>query len=1276
MPKKGKKNKRKGNQKTYKKEEDDFDPLANVVIDKEFLPMSQKKGKKQGKPKPEKKNVVEPVASTGPLSGLKSKAKLYKISDGSIAKLIDEGFEDDDLEGLELDDIKETGISEDQAEQIMKAIRGDPVEEQKDPLAKLKASMEQYGITGESVTVLESEELADDDLEDLSAEDLVEMDLTEDQAARIVAAVKGDPVPTSEPQKLALLRAKAKEFKINDAAIDALAKEDLDDEDLYDLDKSDLKSMGIVLGQVLRILKAVKAIKAEAPKEAKSIPETKKPVKEEKTKVLEKKDIEKKEPTSKVEEKKEPQSESDSQAKPSKQNEKPTGKKDNDDPFADFLGSKTDTGGEENLTKAQLKRRRKAQAKAAAASGGEKKDDGQVTDPSKMSKKQLKKWKQKQKKLEEQRKREEALKKFKEEQERRRKEEEERIRLEKERIEREKREAEAERKRQEEEKERKRLEKIALRKKLKREGKILTKKQRAQRAQNEKARARLLAAQGGDGQTAQQPSRRRDDRRDRRRGNKQKSKKQLAMEEARKRAEEAAKKEAEEARLTAEKKKAEEAASAKKADNEEDDEGDAWDAEDVEDTWDIDSDEERKREEVKKRKEEEERKKAEELRKAEEERKRKEEEAERKRQKEEAEKAAKKAAEEKAAAEKKARTKGKKSESISKKRKKDKRELRSPICCILGHVDTGKTKLLDKMRSTNVQDREAGGITQQIGATYFPMSNIEKATNALVEMIKKPLNAKIPGLLMIDTPGHESFTNLRARGSNLCDIAILVVDIMHSLEPQTEESIRLLKERGTPFVVALNKVDRLFEWKSTKDGPVRESLKNQAAHVKQEFKTRTNQVIAEFAQKAELNTTLYWKNKNYKEWISLVPTSAHTGEGIPDLLWLLVKMTQTFMRDKITVSYSDLQCTILEVKKVEGLGTTIDVVLVNGILKEGDTIVVCGLSGPIVTTIRALLTPPPMKEIRVKTEYVHHKEIKAAMGVKITANGLENAIAGTQLFVCGQDDDIEDLKDDVMADFASILSKIHSSGQGVYVQASTLGSLEALLQFLEDQKVPVSGIAIGPVRKKDVIKAAVMKEQNKEEYAVILAFDVPVSAEGKQIAAEMGVTIFTADIIYHLFDMVTKYFKDIRDKRRQEAAPKAVFPCVLKILPEFIFNKRSPIVIGVEVVEGILRTGTPLCVTEKNPILDIGNVTSIEFEHKEVKEAKKGEQVCIKIEQQRGNQIILLGRHFDLNHELKSKLTRESIKLLKENFKEDLEMDDWKLVVKLKRVFNIIGKST
>ncbi|XP_059298600.1 eukaryotic translation initiation factor 5B-like [Lycium ferocissimum] len=593
--------------------------------------------------------------------------------------------------------------------------------------------------------------------------------------------------------------------------------------------------------------------------------------------------------------------------------------------------------------------------------------------------------------------------------------------------------------------------------------------------------------------------------------------------------------------------------------------------------------------------------------------------------------------------------------------------LRSPICCIMGHVDTGKTKLLDCIRGTNVQEGEAGGITQQIGATYFPAENIRERTKEL----KADAKLKVPGLLVIDTPGHESFTNLRSRGSGLCDIAILVVDIMHGLEPQTIESLNLLKMRNTEFIVALNKVDRLYGWKVCKNAPIVKAMKQQSKDVQFEFNNRLTQVVTQFKEQG-INTELYYKNKEMgKDTFSIIPTSAISGEGIPDMLLLLVQWTQKTMVEKLTYS-NEVQCTVLEVKVVEGHGTTIDVVLVNGVLHEGDQIVVCGMQGPIVTTIRALLTPHPMKELRVKGTYLHHKQIKAAQGIKITAQGFEHAIAGTSLYVVGPDDNLEDIKEAAMEDMKSVMSRIDKSGEGVYVQASTLGSLEALLEFLKtpDVSIPVSGIGIGPVHKKDVMKASVMLEK-KKEYATILAFDVKVTQEARELADEAGVKIFMADIIYHLFDQFKAYIDTIKEEQKKEVAEEAVFPCVLKIVPNCVFNKKDPIVLGVDVLEGIARIGTPICIPQKD-FIDIGRLASIENNHKPVDSAKKGQRVAIKIvgsnseEQQK-----MFGRHFEMEDELVSKISRRSIDILKANFRKDLSVEDWRLVMKLKTLFKI-----
>lgn len=557
---------------------------------------------------------------------------------------------------------------------------------------------------------------------------------------------------------------------------------------------------------------------------------------------------------------------------------------------------------------------------------------------------------------------------------------------------------------------------------------------------------------------------------------------------------------------------------------------------------------------------------------------------------------------------------------------------------------------------------------------FSQFSAIKEKTKLLYDNIKGKINYDLPGLLVIDTPGHESFTNLRSRGSNLCDIAILVVDIMHGLEQQTLESIDLLRRRKTPFIVALNKIDRIYNWAPTPNNPFTLSFKNQGDSTKSEFDTRAKQVVNLFAEQG-LNTALYYQNTDARSTISLVPTSAHTGEGIPDLLMLLTRLCQKRMNSRLQ-HISSLQCTVLEVKVVEGFGTTIDVVLVNGVLHEGDTIVICGRIQPIVTTIRALLTPPPMREIRVKSDYLRHKVIHAAMGVKIAANGLEHAIAGTELFVCGPRDDVEALKDEVQQDLGSILTRKDKNGTGVCVQASTLGSLEALLDFLDSEKVSYSQTEIGPVHKKHVRQAEIMLDK-QPEYAVILAFDVPVDKEAQRMAEQSGVKIFTADIIYHLTDMWTKHYEEFMKNKRSDNAETAIFPVVLEVLPQHIIRVKDPIIIGVRIVEGILKIGTPLCVTEAtghnggNP-LRVGRVASIEKNNEEQEEAKKGDEIAMSLETIPGDNVLTFGRQFNEKMPLYSLITRQSIDLLKEYYEKDLTITEWKLVIKLKRLFGIL----
>ncbi|PNP52743.1 hypothetical protein THARTR1_06584 [Trichoderma harzianum] len=797
---------------------------------------------------------------------------------------------------------------------------------------------------------------------------------------------------------------------------------------------------------------------------------------------------------------------------------------------------------------------------------------------------------------------------------------------------------------------------------LKKEGKFLTKAQKEEKARNELKLQQMLAAGIKIGpQEEEGPKKKVVYDSKKKRGKNDKKDEEAALAEAAERARIQAEKALKEAEEKAAKEKAAAAskAAASKA-AQESDVDDDWEAaansgeEDVKDSWDADSDEEAEKKAAAKNKKDEEEDEEEDESDSEDD--------------DSEDEAVSKAQQLEAQRKKEAADRREKAHQAAlAARSKD--NLRSPICCILGHVDTGKTKLLDKIRQTNVQEGEAGGITQQIGATYFPVDAIRQKT-AVVNKDNE-FEFKVPGLLVIDTPGHESFSNLRSRGSSLCNIAILVVDIMHGLEPQTLESMRMLRERKTPFIVALNKIDRLYGWKKVDNNGFQDSLALQSKAVQNEFKNRLEQTKLAFAEQG-FNSELFYQNKSMAKFVSLVPTSAHTGEGIPDMLKLILQLTQERMVGSL-MYLSEVQATVLEVKAIEGFGMTIDVILSNGILREGDRIVLCGTEGAIVTNIRALLTPAPLRELRLKSAYVHNKEVKAALGVKISAPGLEGAIAGSRLMVVGPDDDEDDIVDEVESDLANLLSRVETSGRGVSVQASTLGSLEALLDFLKDCKIPVANVGIGPVYKRDVMQCGIMLEK-APDYAVMLCFDVKVDKEAQQYAEDQGIKIFTADIIYHLFDNFTKHMDEMLEKKKEESKMLAVFPCVLK--PVAIFNKTAPIVIGVDVIEGQLKINAPIAAVKTNPttnakeVVALGRVTSIERDHKQIPVCKKGQpSVAVKIEM--GGHQPIYGRHLEEADLLYSQISRKSIDTLKEFYRKEVTNEEWQLIIKLKPLFDI-----
>ena len=603
---------------------------------------------------------------------------------------------------------------------------------------------------------------------------------------------------------------------------------------------------------------------------------------------------------------------------------------------------------------------------------------------------------------------------------------------------------------------------------------------------------------------------------------------------------------------------------------------------------------------------------------------------------------------------------------VSIKEIRDNARLRAPIVCVLGHVDAGKTKILDKLRHSNVQLGEAGGITQQIGATFIPMENIQSHISKIDERFHT--KTRIPGILLIDTPGHASFTNLRSRGSSLCDIAVLILNIDKGIEKQSVESLDLLRMRKTPFIIALNQIDRTYNWRRFDWSGFEDSYRKQKDQQKRLFDEKVEQNKMQFI-KNNINAELYYKNTNMKEYVNMVPTSAITGEGLPDLLGLLVYLTDNYLIRQITYK-EEVKCSILEVKVLETIGTTIDVVLVNGTIHVGDKIVIGGLLGPIKTVVKIILLPKPMKEMRVKCEYERFDEISGAIGVKIFCPDLENALAGSPLYVYKTEEEAEHYCNEISKDFNSIVQKyLNKKGKGIMVQASTLGSLEAILTFLNEQKVEVAVVGVGNLNKKDVIKLQIKHAEDEnvmKEDLVILCFDNKVLPEAQKVADENGIKIFVDDIIYHLFDKFIEFKNKSILERKKEKEKEAIFPCSLKTV--MFINKKDPLIIGVSVTEGVLKIGTPIYCVEKN--LPLGVVESIEREKKPINNVRPNDgDVAIRIKV--ADSSLAAGRHFDESSTYVSQITRNSINALKNYFREDMTNDDWKLVIKLKKILNI-----
>ena len=572
-------------------------------------------------------------------------------------------------------------------------------------------------------------------------------------------------------------------------------------------------------------------------------------------------------------------------------------------------------------------------------------------------------------------------------------------------------------------------------------------------------------------------------------------------------------------------------------------------------------------------------------------------------------------------------------------------ELRQPVVVVLGHVDSGKTSLLDKIRGTAVQSREVGGITQHIGASYFPIETIKKITGKLFDNLSKSENP-VPGLLVIDTPGHEVFANLRMRGGSAADIAIVVVDVNKGLEAQTIESLDILKNRKVPFVIALNKIDQISGWKKNNVILMAEQLKLQDPSILTFLDEKIYTVVGALSRLGYISEA-FWRVKDFTKELAIVPVSASTGTGVPELLAVLVGLTQQYLSKKLERHETETKGIVLEVNDEIGLGPSANIILLDGTLKQGDRIVVGKRDSVTTTKIKALLLPKPLDEMRdPRDKFRHVDKVIAAAGLKITSPDLEGVLAGSPLYVVKNQDEEEKLKASVESEIRSAI--IQTESNGVILRCDTIGSIEAITELLKKENIPIRAADLGNITRRDILSASAVRE--KDRYlGVVLGFNVKVLEDAEKEAFERKIKIFNEKIIYNLVRSYSEWV-DYEKLHADSIIFNEIPPiCKFQFLKGYVFRRNSPAVFGAEILVGKLK--------QKVSVIDedgkkIGVVHQIQNEGKNLDVADKGMQVALSI---KGPTI---GRQINEGDIFYTDLNSREARLLLERFPDRLNEEE------------------
>ena len=551
---------------------------------------------------------------------------------------------------------------------------------------------------------------------------------------------------------------------------------------------------------------------------------------------------------------------------------------------------------------------------------------------------------------------------------------------------------------------------------------------------------------------------------------------------------------------------------------------------------------------------------------------------------------------------------------------------RQPIVSVLGHVDHGKTSLLDFIRGTTVVSRESGAITQHIGATEVPIDVIYNVCGDLLTSKKFTL----PGLLFIDTPGHHAFTTLRSRGGSLADLAVLIVDVNEGFRPQTHESINILKQYKTPFIIAANKIDKISGWQKGK-GITKTRIDSQRIPTKTLFEEKLYDLIGIIYDKG-FESDIYYNVKDFRKALPIIPISAKTGEGIPELLMVLVGLAQRFLEEQLTTESGAGKGTVLEVKEDVGLGTTVDAIIYSGTIRKEDTLIFGTQDDPLITKIKALLKPKPLDEIRDPRErFDNINEVHAACGIKISATNLDNVVPGAPLRVAHDDIDelIREIKEQSKVN-------IELDKDGIFIKADTIGSLEALVKESRDKGIHIRKAEIGNVSKRDIVETSAYINPLEK---IIFSFNVKVLPEAKEELAGTNVTLFDEDVIYTIMENYDVWVEKKKAELERERRQDYIHPGMIKFLPEYVFRVSHPAVIGVRILAGRIKDGMRL-MREDGKV--IGTIRGIQSENKSIEEAIQGQEVAISIES------VTVGRQIKGDDILYTSIPESDAKKLKE----------------------------